>query len=98
VWAEQRTFDIAGRTVCVRINSPVHLDALLALLPATRTPSDNDLIDTMLSVLHGGMAREGHRPFHLVFLNHKRIARSDDFDATLAALSAALNTRLARSV
>jgi hypothetical protein len=94
VWAEQATFVINGRVVSARVNSPSHFDAVLALLPAQRTPTDDDLIDTMLSVLHGGEARDGRRPFHLAYLNHKRVARSHDFDELLAVLGGALKVRL----
>ena len=97
MWADQRTFEIHGRVISVRVNSPSHIDAVLALLPEPRIASDDDLIDTMLSVLHGGEPRDGRRPFHLAFLNHKRVARSDNFETVLSELNVALTARLTRA-
>jgi hypothetical protein len=97
VWAEQQTFLVENRVVSVRINSLDHAAAVLALLPEPRVLTDDDLVDTMLSVLHGGAPQDGRRPFHLAFLNHKRVARSDDFDSVLRDLGAALHARLTRT-
>lgn len=96
MWAEQATFVIDNRVVCVRVNSPAHFADVLALLPESRTPTDDDLIDTMVSMLYGGEARDGRKPFHLAYLNHKRIARAHDFGEALTLLGAAVRARLTR--
>jgi hypothetical protein len=53
-------------------------------------------LDTVISVLHGGVARDGRTPFHVIYLNHKRIAREPNFETALMLLQSALNSRIAR--
>jgi hypothetical protein len=57
---------------------------------------DRELVDTMISVLYGGEARDGRRPFHLAYLNHRRVARAQDVGALLDALRESLAARFAR--
>jgi hypothetical protein len=86
---------IDNRVVSIRVNSPAHLAALEALLPDTRQQIEEDeVVDTMVSVLHGGEARGPRRPFHLLYLNHRQVARAQHFEVGLAALREALNVRL----
>ncbi len=91
---------LAGRAVHVRVNSTTLFTRVIALLPSDAVPTadevDRERIDTMISVLYGGEARDGRRPFHLAYLNHKRVARTHDMDELLEALREALRTRFAR--
>jgi hypothetical protein len=100
VWAEEADYELAGRLVHVRVNSLTFFPRVIALLPSAAVPAEDDvdreLVDTMISVLYGGEARDGRWPFHLAYLNHKRIARMHDASALLDALRDALDARLAR--
>jgi hypothetical protein len=83
VWAAQQTFAFNGKIVCVRTNDVgAHMN-VLALFPNARIPLDEDVIDVMVSILYGGEPNDGLRPFHLAYVNHKRVARTHDFDELL---------------
>lgn len=83
MWAAQQTIAFNGKIVCVRANNIGAHASVLALFPNARLAIDEDVIDVMVSILYGGEPNEGVRPFHLAYVNHKRAARTHDFDELL---------------
>ena len=95
-WAMEATVVVNGVWVGVRVNHADVWPALLARIPADAQPISTDTLfaDAMISVVYGGDALNGRRPFHAGYLNFKRVARNHDMTQVLDRVAAALYARV----
>lgn len=95
-WAAGLSFVSYGRRIGVRVSSPEVLALVESLLPPGWKPSPSPIVKRLYSLFVGGEGpRSGVRRLHLAYANTKRIARTADLEAALAAFESDLRLYVA---
>src|SRR5919205_641777 len=92
VWAEGLTVRAYGVQLGLRASEPGVLEPLLERLPPEWKPAASPLVERMYSYVAGGQAPGSRvRRFHILYIDHARVARAGAIDPCLEALE--LDTR-----
>jgi hypothetical protein len=87
VWAEGLSVRAYGVQLGLRASEPGVLGPLLERLPPEWKPASSPLVDRMYSYIAGGQAPGSRvRRFHLLYIDHARVARDHAIDRCLEAL------------
>src|SRR3954468_20499924 len=87
VWAEGLSVRAYGVQLGLRASEPGALEPLLERLPPEWKPAASPLVDRMYSYVAGGQAPGSRvRRFHLLYIDHARVARDHSIDPCLEAL------------
>ncbi|MEA2418512.1 MAG: hypothetical protein QOE60_718 [Thermoleophilaceae bacterium] len=87
VWAEGLSVRAYGVQLGLRASEPGVLGPLLERLPPEWRPASSPLVDRLYSYVAGGPAPGSRvRRFHLLYIDHARVARDHSIDPCLDAL------------
>src|SRR3954470_4938047 len=87
VWAEGVSVRAYGVQLGLRASEPGVLEPLLDRLPPEWKPASSPLLDRMYSYVAGGQAPGSRvRRFHLLYIDHARVARDHSIEPCLEAL------------
>src|SRR3954470_9379656 len=87
VWAEGLSVRAYGVQLGLRASEPGVLDPLLERLPPEWKPAASPLVERMYSYVAGGQAPGSRvRRFHILYIDHARVARDHSIDRCLEAL------------
>src|SRR3954468_7334834 len=87
VWAEGVSVRAYGVQLGLRASEPGVLEPLLDRLPPEWKPASSPLVDRMDSYVAGGQAPGSRmRRFHLLYIDHARVARDHSIEPCLEAL------------
>src|SRR3954463_8359945 len=87
VWAEGLSVRAYGVQLGLRASEPGALEPLLERLPPEWKPAASPLVDRMYSYVAGGQAPGSRaRRFHLLYIDHARVARDHTIEPCLDAL------------
>src|SRR4051812_38694846 len=87
VWAEGLSIRAYGVRLGLRASEPGVLAPLLERLPPEWKPAASLVVDRMYSYIAGGQAPGSRvRRFHLLYVDHARVARDHSIDRCLEAL------------
>src|SRR3954447_11776388 len=87
VWAEGLSVRAYGVQLGLRASEPGVLEPLLDRLPPEWKPASSPLVDRMYSYVAGGQAPGSRvRRFHLLYIDHARVARDHSIVPCLEAL------------
>ena len=86
VWAEGLSVRAYGVQLGLRASEPGALEPLLERMPPEWKPAASPLVDRMYSYVAGGQAPGSRvRRFHLLYIDHARVARDHSIDLCLDA-------------
>src|SRR4051812_11955651 len=87
VWAEGLSIRAYGVQLGLRASEPGVLEPLLERLPPEWKPASSPFVDRLYSYVAGGQAPGSRvRRFHLLYIDHARVARDRSIDPCLDAL------------
>src|SRR3954468_18151763 len=87
VWAEGLSVRAYGVQLGLRASEPGVLGPLLERLPPEWKPASSPFVDRLYSYVAGGPAPGSRvRRFHLLYIDHARVARDHSIDPCLDAL------------
>jgi hypothetical protein len=87
VWAEGVTVRAYGVQLGLRASEPGVLGPLMERLPPEWKPAASPVVERMYSYVAGGQApRSRVRRFHILYIDHARVARDHALDPCLEAL------------
>ncbi len=87
-WATEEAFEIGGKVYGLRVTDAEFARQVRAQLPVAAQAVDTDVYDVMVSVIYGGGVQGGIHPFHFVYRNWKRVARSSTAQDAVTAVHA----------